>query len=105
MKKPESLSPSTAGSTPFPDEDWVKRFPLVSSFLGDCWYDDGSPRKQSTVTIREQDGLVLVSISDMDLKRGLYRTGKNVKEALGSLEKALEASTADWRAWKNFGKK
>lgn len=100
MKKPTPPVPGEFQPGKFPDDDWEKRFPDLCRFLSDPFYDDGTPRKLAAVTIREQDGRVLVGLTDHDLERGLYRTGTNVRAALESIEKALSNGSADWRPWK-----
>lgn len=100
MKRPEAKTQGTVANLPFPDDDWVKRFPTVCAYMADVVYDDGTVRKPSVVTIREQDSLVLVSLTDHDLERGLYRTGQTVWEAFKALEKAANQPGADWRPWK-----
>lgn len=105
MKKPDAATSAAGTSGPFPDADWVKRFPMVCEYLSAAAFDDGTPRQLSSLTLREQDGMVLASISDMELSRGLYRTGATVRDALAALEKALETMTADWRPWKQQGRK
>lgn len=105
MKRPIDVAVASGGEKPFPDADWMKRFPILCEMLAHDGYDDGTPREQSTITIREQDGLVLVSLQDKDMERGLYRTGKHVLGALEAIEKCLANASADWRPWKEPGGK
>jgi len=103
LKKPNATEPSVLVNEPVPDSDWVKRFPTVCAFLGDVCYDDGEVREPSLLSFKAQDGLILASLTDKDLKRGLYRTGKTCLDAVQALEKALNNGTADWRPWKDSG--
>ncbi len=105
MRRPAQAPEEGARNLPFPDEDWVKRFPLLCSYLADVLYDDGTLREASTLSIKHQDGLVLASLSDVDLERGLYRVGPCVRDALVAIEKALASPAADWRPWKKGGSK
>lgn len=100
MRKPEPKQAESGARAVFPDADWEKRFPVLCEFLTAVTYDDGTVRKTSSISIREQDGKVLVSMSDHDLERGLYRVGDHVRGALESLEKALTSPNADWRPWR-----
>jgi len=99
MKRPEVKERDPSRVVPFPDESWTKKWPLLCEHLAADCYDDGTPRQPSLLSIKEQDGLVLASLTDKDLERGLYRTGRDVSSALSALEKALDGGTADWRPW------
>jgi len=103
MRKPVAAAHDATFAPVFPDSDWEELFPLVCDHLSDATYEDGSRRDVSTLSLRCQDGLVLAALNDVDLGRGLYRTGTSVLNAVEALEKALGGATADWRAW-NRGK-
>ena len=100
MKRPDTKEKGTGVNDPFPDADWVKRFPILCQFLADVYYDDGELREPSLLSFKAQDGLVLASLTDKDLERGLYRTGKTCLDAVGALEKSLASGNADWRPWR-----
>lgn len=100
MKRPENLAGTSAETAEFPDDLWKKTLPLIVEYLTATKYDDGTERKLSSISIKEQDGSVLVALNDADLDRGLYRTGKTVVDALKAIEKALATDSADWRVWK-----
>jgi len=100
MKRPSNEAAAPGVNDPFPDSDWLKRFPSLCPFLADFYWDDGECREPCSLAIKVQDGLILVSLQDRALERGLYRTGKDVKGALEAIEKALGGGGADWRPWK-----
>jgi hypothetical protein len=102
MKRPAPVKRDPAEVTPFPDDEWNELFPLLSEHLAHDLFEDGTSRRLSSVSVKAQDGLVLVSLSDVELSRGLYRVGPNVMAALEALEKALADPRADWRPWKKF---
>jgi len=105
MKKRVEQEAPEGAKMPFPDGNWVKRFPSLCEYLSHMEYDDGSKRELSTVTIREQDGRVLVALNDKDTSATAYISGEDVLGALQALEKALVAGTADWRRWQGGAKK
>lgn len=100
MKRPSSPAAARGENEPFPDKDWLKRFPTLCAYLGDFFWDDGESRLPCTLSFKAQDGMVLASLSDPDLERGLYRTGNSCLGAVEALEKALTGGSADWRPWK-----
>jgi hypothetical protein len=100
MKRPTQQDLSTEGPLPFADEKWAKDFPFVVEMLVAVRYDDGTVRVPSQLTIKEQDGQILASLSDKDLERGLYRVSSTVLGAVRALEKAIAENSADWRPWK-----
>ena len=105
MKKRTVEASPGGAKAPFPDEGWVKRYPTLCEYLSHLEYDDGSKRELSTLTVKEQDGRVLLSLNDRDTDSTAYISGENVGAALAALEKALVAGNADWRKWKGGGGK
>lgn len=105
MKRPPKDSQGNPGVGDWPDQDWVDCYPCLVEHLSDGAYEDKTARELSSLGVKYQDGLILVSLSDHDLSRGLYRTGRTLGEALGALEKALAGQSADWRPWKRPGGK
>lgn len=75
--------------------------PLLVQHLSDVLWDDGKPRTPSTLTIFVEDGRVKLALNDREASASLYVAGDSLKQALGSLEKALSGpGRPDWRAWK-----
>lgn len=109
MKRPESAQPALAGNgtrSRFPDDEWEGLFPLVCEYLTTDIYEDGSTRERSGLTIKVQDGKVLVMLNDPSVKRSLYRVGGSLNEALSAIEDVVGSPNADWRIWKDsFGGK
>lgn len=75
--------------------------PLLVQHLSDVLWDDGKPRTPSTLTVFVEDGRVKLALNDREASASLYVAGDSLKQALGSLEKALGGpGRPDWRAWK-----
>jgi len=100
MKRRETSVGSSDPKLPFPDAGWAKKYPVLCEYLSHMEYDDGSKRELSTLTVKEQDGRVLLSLNDKDTSSTAYISGEDVAAALASLERALVAGNADWRRWK-----
>lgn len=93
-------------SEPFPDPEWQGCFPTVCEYCTTDRYADGSARERSSLTVRVQEGKLLVVLSDPTVTRSLYRVGQTVELAVLAIEEALTGNTADWRRWKqDFGSK
>lgn len=98
MRRPDE-TPSDQPAGKWPDGDWAKKLPLLSEHLGDTTWEDGAPRELSTLTVKCEDGRIVVALNDREGHRSLYRSGETVNDALKALEKAVGDPGADWRAW------
>ncbi len=109
MKRPEEANPKKRGAAkrlPFPDPTWEERFPQVCEFMTTDVYEDGSVRERSGLTVKVQDGKILVMLNDPTVRRSLYRVGLTIDEAVDALETALSGANCDWRIWKeDYGSK
>jgi len=105
MKKALQAHPKQAERGEWPDEAFKKKYPALCEYMSDDKWEDGSPRKVSSVSLKFQDGLVLATLNDQDGNRGLYRAAPSVHEALTALDKAAIDPGADWRAWNGNTKK
>lgn len=99
MKRPVKQEKGDAGVCVCPDAKLQAQYPLLIEHITDEEWDDGTSRERSTITIICEGGLMKVSLNDRELERSLWRSGMTLQEALGSLEKALGSSKADWRPW------
>lgn len=104
MKKPEENSKPVEHGM-FPDERWVKKYPATCAYMADLTWDDGSPRDVATLTLRVEDGRLVLCLNDKEMQQTLYRSGGTIEEGLAALEKALTLGPADWRSWGGKGKK
>lgn len=93
------------GGEVWPDLKWKEKYPTLVEYLTQDTWEDKQPRELSTVSIKCQDGRVLVVLSDVDQKRSLYMSGETVEKALQSLERAASGPGGDWRAWHGNKKK
>jgi hypothetical protein len=99
IKRPND-GPVAGAAGLWPDEKWLKELPVLVEYLSATLYDDSTPREPAQLTLKLQDGMILASLQDKDLSRGLYRVGQSVQGALKAIEKSLTDGTADWRPWK-----
>ncbi len=102
MKRPNE-KPTTRPPGTWPDESWIEKYPILCEWLGDTTWDDGKPREPSQLGLKCEDGRIVLSVNDKEMKQSLYRSGESVDEALGAIEKALIDPGADWRPW--YGQK
>jgi len=103
MKRPDEPASGSTGEGKWPDEVWVKKYPVLCEHLGDERWEDGTPREPSTLGIKSEEGRIVVSVNDKELNRSLYRSGGTVDEALKAIEKAIIDPKADWRYWSGKG--
>lgn len=96
---------SESGNLPFPDENLVKTCPLLAAHLADEFWDDGTGREPSTLTIRCEDGRINAALNDREERSSLYVTADSIPLACKALEKQLGLSNADWRRWSGDKKK
>lgn len=72
------------------------KFPAVMSHIGDVVYDDGSPRKPGTVTVRTLGTSWQLIAKDPDAGAQLVALGQTVDEAMILLDRLLGAEDAPW---------
>lgn len=99
VKKPDDTTGPAKGPEDFPDPDWVKKYPRLCEYLACEIYEDGQARTPSTLGVKAQDGRVLLTINDKDLRRSLYLSGETFLQAMQALERCLGVGTGDWRSW------
>lgn len=105
MKKPTYEVKKGALCSPSIDPEMREKFPTLVEHLGDEAWEDGSTRETSTITIFLENGMVKMALNDRDGQRSLYITCSRWKDAMNALEKAAAAPSADWRGWKQGGKR
>lgn len=83
-----------------PSKDaFVKDRPTINQLMTDCFFDDGTLRKLSTIKIRVGDESATVTISDENVEASVTTTADTVAEALELLEDALANDKVRWRPW------
>lgn len=106
MKKKAQVDQKAKGKYQPHPEPLLKGRPTIGMFMYDCWYDDGSPRELSKLSIGLVPSGVQISLTDPDNRSTAFTTSSSVSEALDELEKALTSNVDPWRPWpKSFGKK
>lgn len=103
MKRPDVVAAAQSGG--MPDEKFGRDFPQLSEYLTHDKYDDGTARALSALSVKVQDGMILVGLQDHDLERSLFVVGETLAKALAALEKHAGSPTADWRRWGGKGKR
>lgn len=98
-------TPSSGKPGEFPDEKWSKGLPTIVEYMTQDKWGDGKERELSGVTVKYQDGLILIVLNDVAQRRSLYVSANSVEGALKALEKAVSGPGADWRAWSGKGRK
>lgn len=105
MKKPVRASSEPTTRVPMPDEEFVLSYPVLTTFLCDSAYDDGSLRERSTLTVFVEDGSIKVALNDRAEARSLYVAAQTLPEALELLERGVNADQPPWRLWPRGRKK
>lgn len=104
MKRQKAISPAKGKPQLCSDGSFAAKFPTITTWMTDGFWDDGKAREVSTLGVRFGDGQVHLSLVDHDAKRSVYTDAKTIEDALMLLEEALKAETCVWRAWKAFKK-
>jgi len=73
--------------------------PKISEYLVTTAYEDGTPRKRSTLKISFEEGKVKLALDDHDLKQSIYTVADNMIEGLDMMESALQSDAARWYVW------
>lgn len=93
------------GGDSWPDEAFAKKYPQLVMWLTDDRWEDGTARELSSLSVKYQEGTVLMALNDQDGKRTLYKAAGSVAEGFQAVEKALQTGAAEWRAWNHRTKK
>lgn len=103
MKRETPVKPPKKGEVVCADSEFSGRYPNVTSYLCDAWWDDGKPREPSGLSIKMDESYVHCGLMDYDRERSVYCTAPSLSEALEMLEGLLASGSVSWRVWK--GKK
>lgn len=106
MKKRAQETQKKKGKWEPTGDGFFKDLPSLEQHLGDCWYDDGTPREVSKLTIQLTGGGASLQLTDPDNRCTAFTNAEDVVAALHLLEEALASDRNPWRPWpKHFGKK
>ena len=106
MKKPENatgIGPRPVGVS---DPRMMASLPHLVEYLTCDKWEDGTARQVSSITIFVDEGMLKASLNDKELQRSLFRTSNDLLSLFEALEAAVgQGDAADWRTWKNAGKR
>lgn len=77
-------------------DDWLL-YPTLMEYLSEDRYEDGTPRRTSTLAVFVQDGQVKCSLNDRDLDRVAFVSAETVEGCMAVLEAKLKESSIEWR--------
>lgn len=100
MKKPAEAGKSQKGKVVCVDTEFGEKYPTITIYLCDGFWDDGKPREPSSISVRMDSAAVHLSISDHALQCSAYTAAPDLEAALCLLEAALKSDLAVWRPWK-----
>ncbi len=104
MKRPKAVTASK-GKWTCGDLSFATKYPSLAAMLCDCWWDDGSPRQCSSLSVRMDATSCFVSLSDHAHQQSAFTQAASLEEALLLLEEAVTNSTIQFRPWKTGSKK
>lgn len=78
------------------DTKFFARWPAILQHVADICYDDGSPRKPGTITLRTLGTSWQLTARDPDSGAQLVSLGQSIDEACSLLDKLLAAEDAPW---------
>lgn len=96
MKRPAEGAVQSAGQ-PATDPVFAGFYPTLHGHLTETVWEDGKPRKTSTLLLMTENGRWKAFFHDRDLKRGFWVTGDAYEGVLGVLEESIESSSTEWR--------
>lgn len=96
MVRPSGGSVARVGQ-PARDEVLHGWLPALHDHLTETQWDDGKPRKTSTVLIMTENGYWKASIHDRDMKAGAWVTAEAWEELLETLNRKLIEGSLEWR--------
>lgn len=96
MKRPDQGSPGVAGNLSRDDvlHGWL---PVLHDHLTDGVWEDGKPRKTTTMMILTENGMWKAWLHDRDSKRNAWVSGASWEDLLETVEKCLAHDTLEWR--------
>jgi len=80
-------------------EPILKGLPRLNEYLGDAFWDDGSPRDVCSISVRWDGSNCTVSLVDKENERSMTTTSASFQEALEAMEAHISRSGPAWRNW------
>jgi hypothetical protein len=100
MRKVRKLRPEErqeAATNQVKDPEFEASYPVMFEFMTSEIYEDGQPRKPSSMTVFTSDGLFKAVLKDPDNARSMWASGDNFEELLGTMELLLDSDDSVWR--------
>lgn len=72
-------------------------YPNLYEYLATMTYEDGTPRKASSLTLFVADGQIKAVLKDPDNNRSIWSSGDTMEAMLLALDAMLESPDAVWR--------
>lgn len=96
MKRTDEAGPGGLRTSAI-DEVLRGWLPDLHDHLSETAWDDGKPRKTSTLMLLTENGRWKAFLHDRDGKKGAWVTGESYEDLLETLNKALETGSLEWR--------
>lgn len=96
MKRPNGEATPSSGQS-LKDEVFEGFYPKLFAHLSETSWDDGKPRKPSTLLLLVENGRWKAFLHDRDGKRGFWLSGESWEWLLESLEAGVDSSSTEWR--------
>lgn len=97
LRKEDQRRQEIMGSAALIGGDYSILYPTVWSYLTQDRWDDGTPRKTSSVTMFMDQGQLKCVLKDKESGTSLWAAGISLESMFGVLEALLNDSTAVWR--------
>jgi len=96
MKRPNAEAVQPSGQS-LKDEVFEGFYPKLLAHLSDTAWDDGKPRKTSTLLLLVENARWKAFFHDRDGKRGFWLSAESWEWLLEALEAAVDSSSTEWR--------
>ena len=97
LKKPTKTSGGVGARVVVSDAVLEERCPTVLQYLQNDTYEDGSPRRTSTITLFVEDGRVKACLNDRDNDRTCFVTAESLLDVLDALEVSVLDEGTVWK--------
>lgn len=96
LKRPDAEAATGLGR-PAIDEAFAGFYPTLHGHLVETSWEDGKPRKTSTLLLMTENGRWKAFYHDRDGKRGFWVSAEAYEGLLELIEDAVESSSTEWR--------
>jgi len=101
IKKPDVKMNGMKQEPLLEDSDFSSMLPALAEHLILTNYEDGTHRQTSTLLIFVDAGVLKMCLSDREIGRSCFVTGRTFEEAFKALDDGLANDTVDWRTKRN----